>query len=133
MKTKIIFAAALAILMFSITCSCDDNDKKTSSSVSAYVDEAVKNSSQFAQSRTMEEELYMRYTQQDIDNCKKAMLEGFFAENCDDLTDTDGDGLIDVAEEQAQTDPDNPDTDGDGVDDFCEIYLLGTNPLVADE
>ena len=132
MKKKLLFAVALVMSVTFSVCSCEEDDK-SSSSISAYVDEAMKNSSQFSESRTMEEELYMRYTHSDIDACKKAMLEDFFAEKCDDLTDTDGDGLIDVVEPDAQTDINNPDTDGDGVDDFCEIYLLGSNPIVADE
>ncbi|MBX3747102.1 MAG: Ig-like domain-containing protein [Verrucomicrobiae bacterium] len=42
--------------------------------------------------------------------------------------DTDGDGLADVAEQIAGTDPFNPDTDGDGIPDGAEIRA-GTNPL----
>ncbi len=64
-----------------------------------------------------------------------------------DELDTDGDGLSDVAEAAAGTDPQNPDTDGDGLLDGVEtgtgILVLpagedeelsdtGTSPLLAD-
>jgi len=42
--------------------------------------------------------------------------------------DTDGDGLLDVNEENWGTDPNNVDTDGDGYNDMTEIYG-GYNPL----
>ena len=45
--------------------------------------------------------------------------------------DPDGDGLDNLAEHSAGTDPQSPDTDGDGLDDGEEIEL-GTNPLVSD-
>jgi len=45
--------------------------------------------------------------------------------------DTDNDGLTNLQEFQAGTDPRNPDTDGDGVSDGEEIKR-GTNPLNAD-
>lgn len=121
-----------AISLSFASCTDDKNDS-SDKSVSAYVDNALKNSSQFAESRTMEEELYMRYSQADIDANKQKFLEEVFPNICDDMTDTDNDGLIDLLEQDAKTDINNPDTDGDGVDDFCEIYLLGSNPVVADE
>lgn len=43
-------------------------------------------------------------------------------------TDTDGDGLVDVAETVLGTDPANPDSDGDGIPDGAELQQ-GTNPL----
>ncbi|MEM7263285.1 MAG: Ig-like domain-containing protein, partial [Planctomycetota bacterium] len=46
----------------------------------------------------------------------------------DDPTDTDGDGLVDVAEEVIGTDPTLVDTDDDGIDDRTEVEQ-GTNPL----
>ncbi len=46
----------------------------------------------------------------------------------DGLPDTDADGLVDLAEYVAATDPTNPDTDGDGETDFDELRA-GTNPL----
>ena len=47
-------------------------------------------------------------------------------------TDSDRDGLTDVAEARLGTDPTNRDTDGDKMPDLTEIRL-GTDPLVADE
>jgi len=44
------------------------------------------------------------------------------------LTDTDSEGLADVAELVIGTNPENPDTDGDGIDDGAEVQQ-GTNPL----
>ncbi|MFE9694209.1 hypothetical protein [Micromonospora sp. NPDC005806] len=46
--------------------------------------------------------------------------------------DTDGDGLIDVAEEEALTDVNNVDSDGDGLSDGTEINDWGIDPLVQD-
>lgn len=43
-------------------------------------------------------------------------------------TDSDGDGLIDLAEHVLATDPNVADTDGDGVDDGAELDA-GTDPL----
>ncbi|NOK61579.1 MAG: hypothetical protein GFH27_549311n14 [Chloroflexi bacterium AL-W] len=45
--------------------------------------------------------------------------------------DTDGDGLSDIAETNAGTDPNNSDTDGDGLLDGDELRL-GANPNVID-
>ena len=50
----------------------------------------------------------------------------------DDSTDTDGDGLTDVAEATLGTDPTKPDTDGDGLTDRDEVAEFGTDPLVVD-
>ncbi|MCS7000343.1 MAG: OmpA family protein [Bacteroidota bacterium] len=50
----------------------------------------------------------------------------------DDITDTDGDGLTDIEEEQLGTDPRNPDTDGDGLKDGEEVKLYRTDPKNAD-
>jgi len=50
----------------------------------------------------------------------------------DDITDTDGDGLTDLEEEQLGTDPLNPDTDGDGLKDGEEVKVYRTNPLNPD-
>lgn len=47
-------------------------------------------------------------------------------------TDTDGDGLIDVAEEEVLSDVNNADSDGDGLSDGTEVNDLGINPLVQD-
>lgn len=44
--------------------------------------------------------------------------------------DTDGDGLSDLQETVAGTNPGSSDTDGDGVDDYLEI-IQGRDPLIA--
>jgi len=41
-----------------------------------------------------------------------------------DELDTDGDGLSDIAEVAAGTDPENPDTDGDGLSDGAESAII---------
>ncbi len=51
-----------------------------------------------------------------------------FLAPADDLDDTDGDGIPDVAEPSVGTDPADPDTDGDGIGDLDEL-LGGTDPL----
>jgi hypothetical protein len=49
------------------------------------------------------------------------------------VADTDGDGLTDGYEVNvSHTDPTNPDTDGDGLSDGYEVHTSLTNPLVAD-
>lgn len=48
------------------------------------------------------------------------------------IVDTDGDGLADVAEISAGTDPADPDTDDDGLNDGAEVNQHGTNPLDPD-
>ncbi len=48
------------------------------------------------------------------------------------VADTDGDGLDDVDEPGAGTDPNNPDTDGDGLLDGQEVADTGTDPTDAD-
>lgn len=47
-------------------------------------------------------------------------------------TDSDGDGLNDLLEEDLGTDPTNPDSDEDGLSDGHEVLDLGTNPLSKD-
>ena len=48
------------------------------------------------------------------------------------LTDTDGDGLLDLEEAEILTDVGNVDTDGDGLSDGAEVGDWGINPLVQD-
>ncbi|MFT4924430.1 MAG: hypothetical protein ACI8WB_000508, partial [Phenylobacterium sp.] len=48
------------------------------------------------------------------------------------LADADNDGLNNLAEFQAGTDPTNTDTDGDTLSDFDEINLYQTNPVNTD-
>ena len=56
-----------------------------------------------------------------------------FAASCRVGEDTDGDGLTCVQESvEYGTDVENPDTDGDGRSDGDEVYVYGSNPLVAD-
>ena len=62
---------------------------------------------------------------------------GIFVSDTDTGTDpsnadTDGDGLKDGAEFEAETNPFVADTDGDGLPDGAEVLSHGTNPLVAD-
>jgi hypothetical protein len=49
-----------------------------------------------------------------------------------DLADTDGDGLTDLEEFYARTDPRRPDTDGDGLTDRDELVRWKTNPRSVD-
>ncbi|MEM7790092.1 MAG: nidogen-like domain-containing protein [Verrucomicrobiota bacterium] len=50
----------------------------------------------------------------------------------DPSANTDTDTLVHLQEYQYQTNPVNGDTDGDSVNDSDEIFVTGTNPLVAD-
>ncbi len=45
--------------------------------------------------------------------------------------DSDGDGLLDVQEQQLGTDPFDADSDGDGIDDGDEVYVTKTDPTTA--
>lgn len=47
-----------------------------------------------------------------------------------DSIDSDGDGLSDALEARYGTNPNLQDTDGDGVNDYQEIFIFFTNPLV---
>lgn len=46
--------------------------------------------------------------------------------------DSDGDGLTDVEEQTAGTNPQASDSDEDGLTDFDEVKIYATNPLLAD-
>ncbi|CAN5399933.1 hypothetical protein BH23VER1_BH23VER1_12900 [soil metagenome] len=60
-------------------------------------------------------------------------LEEFLAGTDPNVADSDGDGLTDGDEIHIHgTDPTNPDTDGDGLTDFAELTIHGTDPLLAD-
>ena len=50
----------------------------------------------------------------------------------DEITDSDGDGLMDGEEKRLGTDPNNPDTDGDGLTDRQEVRVYRADPLNAD-
>lgn len=53
-------------------------------------------------------------------------------EDIDYVTDTDGEGIPDAYEESIGTDPTLKDTDGDGLDDYIEVFVLNSDPLVYD-
>ncbi len=55
-------------------------------------------------------------------------------ENCvsDGMEDPDGDGLTNLDEISAKTNPNKADTDNDGLVDFDEIHSYGTDPLQED-
>ncbi len=48
------------------------------------------------------------------------------------LIDSDTDGLTDIEEKKAGTNPNIIDTDNDGLSDYEEVKIYFTNPLVAD-
>jgi len=55
--------------------------------------------------------------------------------SCDDkpdLSDSDGDNIVDIVEASLGTDPTTPDSDGDGLPDDKEYYVYHTDPLHTD-
>lgn len=50
----------------------------------------------------------------------------------DNMEDIDGDGLINIDEQEYNTDPFSDDTDSDGISDYNEIFVYNTNPLLED-
>lgn len=59
-------------------------------------------------------------------------LGEFNAKSDPTKADTDNDGLNDKEEVTAGSNPSNPDTDGDGLGDAAEVRIHGTNPAAAD-
>ncbi|MEZ4334968.1 MAG: SUMF1/EgtB/PvdO family nonheme iron enzyme [Myxococcota bacterium] len=75
----------------------------------------------------------------DLDVDDDGLLNGFEIENGFDLLGTDEsaddpdlDGLDNLAEQAAGTDPHDADSDGDGLSDGDEVNLRGTDPLEPD-
>ncbi|MFO7870959.1 MAG: hypothetical protein R6V03_05950, partial [Kiritimatiellia bacterium] len=72
---------------------------------------------------------------QDFD--EDGMVDWWERENFGDVSpaaegDEDGDGLCNLEEFEAGTDPNNPDSDNDGLSDGEEIHTYGTDPLSRD-
>ena len=57
---------------------------------------------------------------------------GLYGTNAAASADPDADGLSNLGEYGAGTDPTNPDSDADGLDDGDEVNIHGTNPLDGD-
>ncbi len=49
-----------------------------------------------------------------------------------DVSDADGDGLLDGEERSNRTNPNNRDTDGDGLSDYAELRIYQSNPNFVD-
>jgi hypothetical protein len=67
----------------------------------------------------------------DLDGDGLTNVQEFLAGSDPRRADTDGDGLTDGDEVERGTNPGDPDTDGDGLDDRAEL-ARGTNPLDPD-
>ena len=69
----------------------------------------------------------------DADSDGLTNLEEYVAGTDPNVSDSDADGLSDADEVQIYlTDPLSADTDGDTLSDFDEVVTYGTNPLLAD-
>ncbi len=75
----------------------------------------------------------------DADTDDDGLLDGFEVTNGfdplaagDQALDPDGDGLTNLQEQTAGTNPSVPDTDGDGLGDGAEVNTYGTSPTLVD-
>lgn len=62
----------------------------------------------------------------DADN--DGLIDAYDIDDADVNSDSDGDGVSDIAERNAGTDPTNPDTDGDGILDGIDTETKNPNP-----
>ena len=62
----------------------------------------------------------------DADN--DGLIDAYDIDDADVNSDSDGDGVSDIAERNAGTDPTNPDTDGDGILDGIDTETENPNP-----
>ncbi|NQZ07055.1 MAG: DUF4214 domain-containing protein [Algicola sp.] len=81
----------------------------------------------------------VHFFEKDADNDQDGIYDGWefsngldFNDPADALLDLDGDGLTNVEEYIADTDPRNADSDDDGLSDGDEVNLYGSNPNNSD-